>query len=60
MTGANHLDPGMVRGKILVNIDSEQEGGFIIGCAGGITTHMRQPLAFSAVLRRRLLPPGGL
>ncbi len=42
--GANHLQPGFVTGKILVNLDSEDEGTFVIGCAGGQTTHMHLPM----------------
>ena len=38
LTGAANLDPSMVSGDILFNIDSEEEGIFYIGCAGGITT----------------------
>jgi len=44
--GANHLQPGFIAGKILVNLDSEEEGSFIIGCAGGMKTRMRLPLSF--------------
>jgi dipeptidase D len=44
--GANHLQPGFIAGKILVNLDSEEEGAFIIGCAGGMKTRMRLPLSF--------------
>lgn len=44
--GANHLKPGFILGKILVNLDSEQEGSFVIGCAGGIKTRIRLPLSF--------------
>ncbi len=35
MTGANGLKPGMLKGDILVNMDSEDEGELYIGCAGG-------------------------
>lgn len=42
--GANHLQPGFVDGKILINLDSEDEGTFIVGCAGGQTTHIRMGL----------------
>ncbi len=35
LTGATSLDPQMLKGKILMNIDSEDEGVFTIGCAGG-------------------------
>jgi dipeptidase D len=45
--GANLLKPGFIHGKILVNLDSEEEGTFIVGCAGGQTTRMRLPLNFA-------------
>ncbi|MCK5196715.1 MAG: beta-Ala-His dipeptidase, partial [Spirochaetales bacterium] len=38
LTGALELDPGIVDGSILFNIDSEEEGIFYIGCAGGVGT----------------------
>ncbi|MDA3941554.1 MAG: aminoacyl-histidine dipeptidase [Spirochaetia bacterium] len=38
LTGALDLDPSIVDGTILFNIDSEEEGIFYIGCAGGVTT----------------------
>lgn len=41
--GANLLKPGFIEGKILLNLDSEEEGTFIVGCAGGQTTRMRLP-----------------
>ena len=44
--GAHLLQPDFVTGKILVNLDSEDEGTFIIGCAGGQSTHIRMPLSF--------------
>ena len=34
-TGVFALEPGFVRGKRLLNIDSEEEGVFTVGCAGG-------------------------
>jgi dipeptidase D len=36
MTGAFKLQKGILRGKILLNLDSEDEGELYIGCAGGI------------------------
>lgn len=36
MTGAFELKGGMLDGKILMNLDSEDEGELYIGCAGGI------------------------
>ena len=36
MTGAFGLKPGILKGDILMNLDSEDEGELYIGCAGGI------------------------
>lgn len=44
--GANELKPGFLSGKILVNLDSEDEGTFIIGCAGGQQTQIHLPARF--------------
>ncbi len=38
MTGALGLQPGFMNGTILLNLDSEDEGEFFIGCAGGMDT----------------------
>jgi dipeptidase D len=38
LTGANAIETGMLKGKILLNLDSEDEGELFIGCAGGIDT----------------------
>jgi len=38
MTGAFQLERGLLDGKILVNLDSEDEGELYIGCAGGMDT----------------------
>src|SRR6056297_1747354 len=35
MTGAFGLQPGFFEGKMLLNLDSEDEGEIFIGCAGG-------------------------
>lgn len=49
MSGAKQLNPSLVSGRILVNLDSEEEGVFIVGCAGGLTTHLRLPVEFTAL-----------
>ena len=36
MTGANKLRPGILKGDILINLDSEDEGELCVGCAGGL------------------------
>jgi dipeptidase D len=38
MTGALGLQPGFLKGSILLNLDSEDEGEIFIGCAGGTDT----------------------
>lgn len=38
LTGANNLQPGFVKGKILLNLDSEEDGAFYVGCSGGMDT----------------------
>lgn len=36
LEGAQNLGEGMIDGKILINLDSEDDGEIFIGCAGGI------------------------
>ncbi len=36
MFGAFGLEPGFLKGDILINMDSEDEGELYVGCAGGI------------------------
>ena len=38
LTGAFNLGEGMLTGKYLLNLDSEDEGEIFIGCAGGVDT----------------------
>jgi len=38
LTGAFALKPGQLEGRILLNLDSEDEGQIFIGCAGGKDT----------------------
>jgi len=38
MDGAFGLEDSFLKGKILINLDSEDEGELFIGCAGGIDT----------------------
>lgn len=43
MTGAFGLKAGSLKGKILINTDSEQEGELYVGCAGGINVNINLP-----------------
>jgi len=35
LTGAMQLDPSIISGRLMVNLDSEEDGAAYIGCAGG-------------------------
>jgi len=41
MTGAFGLKPGLFKGDILLNLDTEEEGDFCVGCAGGTNANMK-------------------
>ena len=40
LTGADNLDPTLLSGKTLINLDSEDEGALTVGCAGGGSINM--------------------
>jgi len=40
LIGAKKLPENFIQGRILLNVDSEDEGVFTVGCAGGIDTLM--------------------
>lgn len=48
-TGASALRPGVLRGTRLLNIDSEEEGAFTIGSAGGVDIDAKATYAEVAV-----------
>lgn len=52
LTGANGLQPGRLKAKFLLNLDSEEEGFLTIGCAGGVDTIAARKLT-------RTAPPAG-
>jgi len=45
LTGASSLKAGFIEGKQLLNIDSEDEGVFTVGCAGGEDARVALPFA---------------
>lgn len=49
MTGARALKPGVLKGDILINLDSETEGELYIGCAGGLDATVTIPYRTEAV-----------
>ncbi len=62
LTGAKGLEKDALNGRILLNLDSEEEGDFCVGCAGGVDTTVdlnveREPVNGHAF---KLLVKGGL
>jgi len=48
LTGAKRLEGHLLRGRTLLNLDSEEDGVLFVGCAGGADTH----LSFATPRRR--------
>ena len=44
MKGAENLDMSVLKGKALINLDSEEEGIFCVGCAGGVRNTFELPI----------------
>lgn len=49
LEGAGRLDPALVTGRRLLNLDSEEEGAVTVGCAGAAMTRMNLPLEKNTV-----------
>jgi dipeptidase D len=45
LKGAQHVSPDLLRGRMLINMDSEKDGVFYIGCAGGRDSLIELPLS---------------
>ena len=46
LIGATNLNVGPLRSKYLVNIDSDGEGVFTVGCAGGVRCDMEREISY--------------
>lgn len=44
LLGANALDTSILNGKIMINVDSDDEGIFTVGCAGGARVDFSLPV----------------
>ena len=42
LTGARMLEPSLVSGRLLVNLDGSSDDGFTVGCAGSVHTYIRR------------------
>ena len=49
LTGANFLAGDFLRSRILINLDSEEEGVLCVGCAGGMDSRGEVRVAFDAL-----------
>ena len=49
MEGAHHLDVSSIQAKRMINIDSEEEGTIICGCAGGVRSTCSIPVSFHPI-----------
>lgn len=49
MLGADAIDVSMLKGRTLINLDSEDEGIFTVACAGGATATISLPVERRAV-----------
>lgn len=45
MLGAQDIDLSMLKGRKLLNIDSDEEGVFLTSCAGGLTAECELPIS---------------
>jgi dipeptidase D len=63
LTGAKKLAPGLLEGRLLINLDSETESVFTVGCAGGRDVQIQLGIRFTPVSeehRRMRVVVGGL
>lgn len=49
MGGAMALNPSLIKGKYLINIDSEEEGSLLVSCCGGAKTILTLPVKYEKV-----------
>jgi dipeptidase D len=52
LTGAKELDPRLLSGRMLLNLDSEEDGVIFVGCAGGEDTLIDVKPAFRSAAFR--------
>lgn len=46
MDGAAAMDPSLLKGRVFLNCDSEDEGILTVSCAGGATSGLHLPITF--------------
>ena len=48
LIGAANLEPGILKAKYMINVDSEEQNAVCIGCAGSFTLEMTMPVTRAA------------
>ncbi len=46
LVGAMAINPEDIKGRILLNLDSEEEGQFLVSCAGGVRNNVILPIKY--------------
>ncbi|EYE88914.1 aminoacyl-histidine dipeptidase [Fervidicella metallireducens AeB] len=54
MGGAMALDASHIKGRMLINIDSEEEGKLLVSCSGGVRTTQKLPITWEDVNPNRV------
>ncbi len=54
LTGAYMIQPDFIKGSILLNLDSEDEGELFIGCAGGADSIIRIPYQTKEISKKHI------
>jgi dipeptidase D len=49
LVGAEYLDMDMLKGDILINLDANDDGKFVVGCAGGPVARVEIPIERIAI-----------
>ena len=50
LTGAANISPDLIKGRIMINLDSGDEGVFTVGCAGGLRADITLPTQRAALV----------
>ncbi len=50
MAGVEELDTSILNGRILINLDADDEGKFVVGCAGGPVVRVEIPVERTSVM----------
>jgi len=54
LTGADNLDPALLSGKTLINLDSDTEGIFTVGCGGGGSVNIHLPVTWETQMQNEI------